>query len=154
MGFASVKISQALSGVKRLGIETSPFIYLVEKNPAYLDRIQAIFQYVSKGRIQGITSSITLAEVLTMPLKMKQQQYVDAYRRMLLNTDNIKTQPVTTAVAERAAQLRASYGLRTPDALHIATAIEYRCDAFLTNDLQLMRVNEIRVLVLDKLATD
>jgi predicted nucleic acid-binding protein len=55
-------------------------------------------------------------------------------------------------MAERAAELRASYGMRLPDALQIAAALGERCDAFLTNDRRLARVTEIRVLVLDDLA--
>jgi predicted nucleic acid-binding protein len=50
-----------------------------------------------------------------------------------------------------AAELRARYNLRTPDALHIACAIDTGCDAFLTNDTGIKRVNEIRILVLDDL---
>jgi predicted nucleic acid-binding protein len=34
----------------------------------------------------------------------------------------------------QAAQLRARFGLRTPDALHLACARHYRCDALWTND--------------------
>jgi len=55
-------------------------------------------------------------------------------------------------IAERAADLRARYNLRTPDAIHIATAIVAGCDAFLTNDLALRRVTELRVLTLSTLA--
>jgi predicted nucleic acid-binding protein len=149
-----MKISRALAGIKRLGIETSPFIYLVENHLTYIDRVRSVFDIVKQGQIQVITSSITLAEVLTMPLKMQNQQYVAAYRRMLLKSRNIKIKSVTTEIAERAATLRATYGLRTPDALHLATAIEHQCDAFLTNDKQLAKVKEISVHVLDTLIVD
>jgi predicted nucleic acid-binding protein len=53
--------------------------------------------------------------------------------------------------AERAADLRARYGLKTPDALQIGCALESGCDAFLCNDLALKRVTELRVLALDEL---
>jgi predicted nucleic acid-binding protein len=38
-----------------------------------------------------------------------------------------------------------------PDALQMAAAISNRCDAFLTNDAQLARVTESKVLVIDAL---
>jgi predicted nucleic acid-binding protein len=41
--------------------------------------------------------------------------------------------------------------LRTPDAFQIAAALGAGCEAFLTNDLALSQVAELRVLVLDKL---
>jgi predicted nucleic acid-binding protein len=47
--------------------------------------------------------------------------------------------------------LRAKYGLHTPDALHIATAIELNCDALLTSDRKWQQVTEIRTPILDEL---
>jgi predicted nucleic acid-binding protein len=146
-----MKISDALNGVSSLGIETAPFIYFVEKNPIYVDRMRAVFQRVNSGTPQVITSVITLTEVLVMPIETGHTRYEQEYRDMLLNTDHITTLPVSVPIANRAAHLRARYRLRTPDALHIATAIISGCDAFLTNDLDLTRVQEVRVLALDEL---
>lgn len=70
---------------------------------------------------------------------------------MLLNIESITALPVNAIVAEQAAQLRTIYRLRTPDALHVATALVSGCDAFLTNDIKLKRVVEIPVLVFDEL---
>jgi uncharacterized protein len=38
------------------------------------------------------------------------------------------------SIFDRAIQLRARHGLKTPDALHLATALHYGCDEFWTND--------------------
>jgi predicted nucleic acid-binding protein len=146
-----MKVSTALANVALLAVETSPFIYFVEKHPQYLNQTRAIFSLVSRGAITVNTSVITLTEVLTLPLAKNLQHYVTDYQAMLLNTNGITTIPVNVAIARHAAELRARYGLRTPDALHLATAIETRCDAFLTNDHALTRVSEITVLVLGNL---
>jgi predicted nucleic acid-binding protein len=45
-----------------------------------------------------------------------------------------------------AAQLRARYGVRTPDALQLAAALSTRCTAFLTNDRRLPSVGGLRVV--------
>jgi predicted nucleic acid-binding protein len=66
----------------------------------------------------------------------------------------MQTIPVNETIAARAAYLRAKYRLRTPDALHAATAIVSGCDAFLTNDVTFRRVNEIPILILDDLELD
>ena len=68
---------------------------------------------------------------------------------MLRSTRRVRLVSVDETVAGRAADLRARYNLRTPDALHIATALVAGCDAVLTNDLRLKRVVEVRVLALD-----
>jgi predicted nucleic acid-binding protein len=55
---------------------------------------------------------------------------------------------ISTAVAHRAATIRATYGFRPMDSLHLATAAEHGCGLFLTNDVQLRRNPDITVEVL------
>lgn len=146
-----MSISSVIAGVDLLGIETAPFIYFVEQHPKYIERMRVVFQNVNQGATQVITSAITLTEVLVMPIEKGQEGYQREYRAMLLNTRSIKTIPVSVAIAEQAAELRAKYRLRTPDAIHVATALVSKCDAFLTNDVALKRVTELKILVLDEL---
>ncbi len=68
-----------------------------------------------------------------------------------MSNQDLQLLPITTGIAELAADLRARYNLRTPDALHVAAAIDGGCDAFLTNDVDIRHVKEIKVLVLDEL---
>jgi predicted nucleic acid-binding protein len=149
-----LKIKAALTGVSLLGIETAPFIYFVERKPAYIDRMRAIFAYVKTQQLSVIASTSTLTEVLVFPLQMGQTQYVRQYRDMLLNTRQISTIPVSSSVAEKAAELRGKYRLKTPDAIHVATSIMSGCNAFLTNDRDLKRITEVPVLLLDELELD
>jgi predicted nucleic acid-binding protein len=55
---------------------------------------------------------------------------------------------VSAAVVERATDLRARYNLKTPDAIHYATAVEVRAAVFLTGDRGLARCSELPVEVL------
>jgi predicted nucleic acid-binding protein len=50
-------------------------------------------------------------------------------------------------VFRRAAKIRARYNFRTPDALHLAAAVEGACDLFITNDAQLTRFTGLVVEV-------
>jgi predicted nucleic acid-binding protein len=151
MGRAPVTIDEALSGVTALGLDTAPLIYFVEAHPKYDARVTAIFERVAQGRLQAVTSAISLVEVLTQPIAKGDSELQDEYRDLLLNSDNFELLPVDFEMAERAAVLRASYKLRTPDALQVAAALGAGCQAFLTNDAPLKRVKEIKVLVLDEL---
>jgi predicted nucleic acid-binding protein len=154
MGQKSMKISAALNGVKRLGIETSPYIYFVENHPDYADKMEAIFELVETEAIEVTTSVLTLTETLMKPIQAEDKALIQAYRELLSETDYIHLLPVTAKFAAEAAKLRAKYNLRTPDALHIATAIKSGCNAFLTNDKGLQRVSELPILVLDDLELD
>jgi len=149
-----MKLSTALIGVNLLGIETAPFIYYTESRPGYVDKMRMIFQAVFNAQVRVATSTLTLTECLTKPLRDQDAALVTAYQAMLRQTRGITLLPVNTTVAARAADLRARYNLRTPDALHVATALTAGCDAFLTNDLGLKRVQEVRILILDELEMD
>lgn len=144
-----MKIADALKGVNKLAIETAPYIYYVENHPLYADKMDAIFAIIEAQTIEMTASVITLTEVLKKPIQVNDQPLIDAYSELL--TQNTHLIPTTVVIARLAADLRARYNLRTPDALHIATAINASCDAFLTNDLGLKRVTELKVLVLDEL---
>jgi predicted nucleic acid-binding protein len=94
---------------------------------------------------------ITLTEVLVHPFRQGNQHLGDQYRALLVTSRDFLTLHIDAAIAEQAADLRARYGLRTPDALQISAALAAGCTAFLTNDARLQRVTELRVLVLDEL---
>lgn len=149
-----MKISTALMGMKRLYVEAAPLVYYVEENPTYAERMDAVVAFIENTPIEAISSVITLTEVLTHPMRIGQTSLEQEYRDILLHSNSFRLLQVTAAIAENAAQLRARYNLRTPDALHTATAIDARCDAFLTNDLGLKRVQEIDILLLDELELD
>lgn len=149
-----VKIRATLQTVQQLYIETTPLIYYVEENPTYIARMDAIIAMVGQGNIALVSSVITLAEVLPQPLKTGNTTLAQEYRAILVHSAGFSLLSVTAQMAERAADLRARYSLRTPDALHVATAIIAGCDAFLTNDAALRRISELHVLLLDDLELD
>ena len=97
---------------------------------------------------------MTLTEVLVQPLRTGSTALVQDYEKILLNSSGFELVVIDAGIARKAAELRAHYGLKTPDAMQVATCIEMKCEAFLTNDLGIKRVSELRVLVLDELEVD
>lgn len=146
-----MNVKDAFKSIHRLYIETAPLIYYVEENLTYLALMDTIVEYLEDKPIEAISSSIILTEVLNQPIRSGRFDLEQAYKNILLNNSTFRLMDVTPTIAENAAKLRAKYNLRTPDALHVATALQTNCNAFLTNDLGLKRVNEIVVLVLDDL---
>ena len=144
-------LPEPLREVRRLGFDTAPVIYFVEAHPEYDSQITPIFERIEQGELEGVTSVITLLEVLVQPIRLNRIDLVSRYRQLLLDSERFSTLPITVEISEVAAELRARYNLRTPDALQVATALVRRCEAFLTNDTRLKRVAEIRVLTLDDL---
>lgn len=146
-----MRIDVALQGVARLGVDTAPFIYYMEENPTYLARVAPIFLAADAGQITLVTSTITVAEVLIQPLRLGADNLRDEYLDLFLNSANLEVQSIDIEVARRAAELRAKYSVRLPDALQIAAALNAGCTAFLTNDRQLSHVSALRILVVDEL---
>ncbi|MEJ7860353.1 MAG: PIN domain-containing protein [Pyrinomonadaceae bacterium] len=146
-----MKLADELKNVSVLAFDTAPIIYFVEANPKYDALVIAVFQRVESGKITGVTSVISLCEVLVHPIRNQNSQLQKRYLEILQNSSNFFTRLINSTVAETAARLRAKYNLRTPDALQIASALDNGCEAFLCNDKNLKRVTELKILILDEI---
>jgi predicted nucleic acid-binding protein len=149
-----VKLSVALRGIRQLAFDTVALVYFVEKNPAYFDRMLFIMSQVDSGLVDGVASSIALTEVLIQPIRTGNIALAQSYETVLSDSENFQVMPISIRIARLAADMRARHNLKIADALHVATALESGCEAFLTNDLALKRITEIKVLVLDELELD
>ncbi len=111
-------------------------IYLVEEHPTFAPLIEA--RLVERSQTVEVVlqvSELTEMECLVMPLRKKNQLLLDKFRRWF---DQVEVLPVTRAAFRQAAQLRADFtGLKTPDAVHLATALHCGSDEFWTNDNRL-----------------
>jgi predicted nucleic acid-binding protein len=65
-----------------------------------------------------------------------------------------ETVGLTDSVLDLAASIRARFGFRTPDAIHLAAAMAAHCDQFLTNDRSLRAFSEVTVVVVDDLVAE
>jgi predicted nucleic acid-binding protein len=73
---------------------------------------------------------------------------VFVYRQLIERYPNLSIRNLNERIIELASDLRAQYNVRTPDAIHIATAIDAGASLFYTNDRNLKRVKEIEVQTL------
>ncbi len=123
---------------------------LVEAHPRYGPVVLPLFaERLEPGVNLGVTSVVTLAEVLVKPLLAARRDLVLRYRDFLTRAPHFTIADITAAAAERAADLRARHGIRLPDALQVATAMEHGASHFVTNDARLRAVADVTVVVLD-----
>lgn len=78
-------------------------------------------------------------------------QLQSLYRDSIRNSSLLSVCPVTRDILIEAARLRSVSSLRLPDAIHLATAINSGCSAFLTNDRGIAAVAGIKVILLSEL---
>lgn len=74
------------------------------------------------------------------------------YREFFSGAVSLVTLSVSREIAELAAELRAKHGLKTPDAIHLATARHAGASFFITNDDRLPALAGLEVVVLEELA--
>lgn len=141
----------ALQDSSIIALDTMVFIYHLENNPQYQKTTGNILRLIELGEKQGVTSTITLLELLVKPMQMENQAIVENYTFALTTFPNLRLCELSTEIAVKAAELRAKYRISAPDAIQIATAIIEESDHFITNDQSLIKIEEISIIPLDQL---
>lgn len=141
----------ALSG-SVVGLDTCPLIYFIEEHPEHFRQVEPFFAAADKGEFRIVTSFVTLTEVLIHPLRQGLEDLARQYRDVLLGSDHLTALAVDREIAEQAAALRAQHGLRTPDAIQLATALRAGASWFPTNDTAFPEVPGLSVLIVKHLA--
>jgi predicted nucleic acid-binding protein len=132
------------------GVDTMLFVYHFEDHPQYGPAAQRLLQATENDRLRLVTSVLSLMEVMVVPKREKQFQLCRRYRELFSSFPHLTVLSVDPPIAEAAADLRATYTLRTPDALHLATAIVAGAAAFVTEDRRLSKVSAIRMISIDQ----
>jgi len=92
-------------------------------------------------------SDLVRLEYRVKPLKTGDTAKLSAFDGFCGRPD-VHVVPITTAVFDRATQIRATHNFKLADSLHLAAAVEGRCDRFLTNDGRLSAFPDVPVEVL------
>lgn len=142
--------SLVLSSPGLIYLDANPVIYSVEKVSPYHSLLGPLWEASEIGQIEVKSSELTLLEVMVKPLREGDSELIALYDRIFTSSE-IELLPITARVLRTAARLRATHGLRTPDAIHAATAITTNCLQFITNDSDFRRVPELKVTVLHEL---
>lgn len=146
-----LKLLRLLKGIDTIAVDTAPFIYYIEEHKDYIETIAPLFTLISQGRIIAYTSVITLIEVLAKPIQEKNEKLIAGYHELLTNSNNLILTEIDKNMAVETAKLKSKYHIRIPDALQIACGLMNDAKAFVTNDGNLKKVKEMRIVVLDDL---
>ena len=131
-------------------LDASAFIYSVERIDPYRALIEPIWQLAQVGQFIVVSSELVVSEILVRPLR-EGNRVAESLFRSLLGANEVQLIAATLSLWEETAHLRAQTGLKTPDALHAASALQAGCTLFVTNDSDFRRVENLPVSVLDDL---
>ena len=118
--------------------DTNVFIYSIEGHEEYYGWLEGLFKYVYEQNIQIVTSELTLAECLVKPVKDGNTAAIKAFKDYIKSNELMAVKTVSREILIRSATVRSELGLKLPDAIHMATAINQGCMTFVTNDRKLI----------------
>jgi predicted nucleic acid-binding protein len=142
-------LSDDLSRFTSIFIDTAPIIYYIEANHQFGPLVKELIEHIHVKKLNAYTSAITLTEVLVKPFETGNDNLALKFSTFLRYGSDINLLEITANIAEAAGRLRGKYPfLRTMDALQLAVALNISADVFITNDINLKKIDEIKTIVL------
>ena len=124
-------------------MDSSPIIYALEQHPELAIRLMPLFEAQAVGRLNFAVTTVAITEVLTGPLRNGDEALARRYHTIL---ESWQVVSLDVAIAESAARLRASFGLKLPDAVQAASALAVNANALVTLVRDFSRVRSLRVI--------
>lgn len=119
-----------------IAFDTNIFIYWLDISSPFFGLSALAISLLNGGEVSGVVSVLTITELRAGMKSMRDASVLDSFGRKLVIL------PVSRQIVERAGDLRQKYpGLRTPDSVHLATAIEAGAKKFISNDKNLLKIN-------------
>ena len=129
-------------------LDSSAIIYLLEGSATVRTQVAGHIAGAEgdpAGRL--VTSHLARLECRVKPLRDGDAALLATYDAFFTRA-RLVVFDLSAAVLDRATELRARHGFKTPDAIHLASAMEAGADAFLTGDAGLAKCPGITVEVL------
>lgn len=136
---------------KTIGLDTMIFIYHLEDHPKYSLVTEKLFESIEDSKYVAVTSIITLIEILVKPKMEGNIIAIGDYKDLILTFPNLTVMDINLKIVDTASDLRAKYGIKTPDAIQIAASIVGGAQSFITNDEGLKKIKDINIVLLDEL---
>ncbi len=129
-------------------LDACTIIYLVEGAEPFHEQVfSALAALRPSAELPVVTSRLSVLECRVRPLRDNNATLLATYDAFF-SAEHLVLADIDAGVIERAAGLRAVYRFRTPDAIHLATAIENEAAVFLTGDAALKQCREVKVRLL------
>ena len=128
----------------RIYLDSVAVIYLVEQVAPYAALVD---ERLSRRGVVNVTSDLTRLESRVKPLRDENAGVLEDFDDFFEGAVEVMV-PLSREVVDLATEIRARYGFKAPDSLHLAAAVWSQCEVFLTNDHRLDRFHELAVEVI------
>jgi predicted nucleic acid-binding protein len=130
---------------KRVYFDTNIVIYILERPDQFERQAAALVDAVARDAFHAVTGELTISEVVSGIAKLGDKDALHRCLDFFESGDVLTLHPVTRDAFYRAGLLRGTLGVSTPDAIHMATALDAECGVFLTNDRRLRAPSELQI---------
>jgi predicted nucleic acid-binding protein len=128
-------------------LDTNLFIKAFETEDTISDCAWTVPDAVTRGDVLAMTSELRLAELLPNPMRLGSELLVEIYTGLIQTGGALSVTHVTRSILVKSAQIRAAdRTVRLPDAIHIATALDTGCIAFVSDDRRLRLPTSLPVI--------
>jgi predicted nucleic acid-binding protein len=118
----------------RVYLDANVFIYAIEGHAEIADVLRQLFELFRARKAAGVTSELTLAEVLPKAADIERRNYPN----LTVGSRIFDLEPVSREILIETAEYRKHAGMpRLPDAIHVVTAIRAGCETVLSADSRL-----------------
>jgi predicted nucleic acid-binding protein len=131
-----------------VALDTQVFIYFIEEDQRLLPLVKTLFEAIDHGALLAATSGLTLMEVLVVPYRTSNISLADRYEALLTRSRGLRFVDIDRPLLKAAAQLRAAFRIKPPDAIQVAAAMVGNCGTFLTNDRRIPSIPGLKILQL------
>jgi predicted nucleic acid-binding protein len=121
-------------------LDTMSFIFAVEGEPSVAEPMRSLFEALRAHPGAGVTSELTLAKVLAGSEVPHSPPIKRAYLDLIVWSKFLDLVPISRDILYGSADLRFAHRetrgkkLKLPDAIHLVTAIQRRCQYFASAD--------------------
>lgn len=136
----------ALKSVQRIYLDTSVFIYHLENTAPYAKLTEILFDLFETGKKGGCSSTLSILELNVGAYKQHKDILALTYTTLLQKIKSLNFCAMDLEIADLGARVRAFYGLKAPDAIHVATAINQKCDLMIGNDKAYKKITQVKYL--------
>ena len=128
-------------------LDSSVVIYFVEQPVVWGPKASArMAALLAAGETFAVTDLVRM-ECRVLPIRFGSAARLNDFAVFFSGPD-VQVFPITAALCDRASAIRATYGFKPLDSLHLAAAVENRCGLFLRNDSRLNKFVGLTVEVL------
>lgn len=126
--------------------DTNAFIYFLDEGSPFYQQSLTALGLLENADMSGVVSVLAVTEIRAGIRDPSSTSLLDEFG------DKLQIVAINRTIAEKAGQLRQTIrSIRTPDALHLATALECGADYFITNDKDLAKLDVgIKIILLEK----